>query len=267
MDTVVVTRLLVSKKEDEAVAAQRLLAEAAHASQAERDAAVAVLIEALKQDEKRVRRRNAVRVAAGLGFIGLIVGGIFFAFNWNGGRHVPVIFYFIWPRLILNRFRRTEARCSLLRRHVALALAHHDDVRALGPLIEAYAAAGDDSERHAVAGAITGLLPFVACGHESLLNDRQRAALNTTLDRWNPNKAGTTDEDIDGFVALVEVAARVGDKSAADALTALLAKGAKADDEWRLIRAAQAGLATLLNERLGVTPQVTVGAPRSRARP
>jgi len=268
MDTVVVSRLLLSKKEDEANAAQHLLTEAAARSKDERDAAVRVLMAALDRDEQSVRRRANVAawITPCLAFaatIGTLMslrddGHIFFAPFW--------IFLAGVGSNVGTALARRANRCSKLRMHIALALASHDNTRALGPLIEAFAAAGEDSERRAVTHALTGLLPFVAYGHESLLNDRQRDALNTALGRWNPNKAGTTDEEINGFVALVEVAARVGGKSAVAALTSLLAKGAKADDEWCLIRAAQAGLATL-NERLERSNQVTANAPRFRTRP
>jgi hypothetical protein len=182
--------------------------------------------------------------------------------------------YFFFPFWILfagggnvgTALGRRVNHCSKLRARTALALASHDDVRALGPLIEAYAATDGDSECRAVTEALKALLPFVARGHESLLNERQRDALNTSLGKWNPRKATTTTEEIDGFIVLVEVAACVGGKSAADALTSLLAKWATADDEWRLIRAAQAALATL-NERLEGTHPVAAGASQFRTRP
>jgi hypothetical protein len=267
MDTVVVSRLLLSKKEDEANAAQYLLADAAaRASQAERDEAVAVLLDALEKDERRVQRRTraALWVAVGVPCI-FGVAALLLAVSRRAGNVVLFVLCFNWLGSMIGNLLRAK-RCSRIRARVALALTEHGDVRAVGPLIEAYLAAGSEDERGAVTRALNALLPFVAPGHESLLNERQRDALDTSLGRWNPRTATTTTEEIEGYIVLVEVAACVGGKSAADALTSLLAKWATTDDEWRLIRAAQAALATL-NERLEGTHPVAAGASRFRTRP
>lgn len=183
MDRVVVTRLLSGKKEDEASAAQCLLADAAvRASQAERDEAVAVLTAALEKDERRVQRIKWAILFALLSVnVACVVSGLLLlASGYN--RHFPVFLVFLPVQIgsMANLFFWLRARCSPIRVRSGLALARHGDPRALGPLIEAFAAAREGADRATINEAINGLLSSVQPGDDTLLNGRQSALLQTS---------------------------------------------------------------------------------------
>jgi hypothetical protein len=267
MDRVVVTRLLSSKKEDEANAAQRLLIEAAYSSQAERDEAVAVLLDALEKDERRIARRARAALWAAISLHSLfaIIAVLsilhhvkavlpFLVLVWSAGNAIGV-------------YTLTAKSCSKTRVRAALALATHDDLRALGPLIEAFAAAREAPERVTINEAIEGLFPRVRPGDDTLLNGRQSALLQTALMNWSPNWfTATKDVEADGLVLLLEVAALVGDKNMVPALTAVAGRTPNRESDKRVIQAAHASLAAL-NARLdGHNPPV-IGPVRFGNRP
>jgi hypothetical protein len=247
MDRVVVTRLLSSKKEDEASAAQHLLADAAvRASQTERDEAVAVLLDVLEKDERRIARRARAALWAAISLHSLfaIIAVLsilhhvkavlpFLVLVWSAGNAIGV-------------YTLTAKSCSKTRVRAALALARHGDLRALGPLIEAFAAAREAAERVTINEAIEGLLPRVRPGEDTLLNGRQSALLQTALMNWSPNWfTATRDVEADGLVLLLKVAALVGDKNMVPALTAVAGRTPNRESDKRVIQVAHASLATL----------------------
>lgn len=275
MDTVVVSRLLLSKKEDEANAAQRLLTESAARTREEREAAVAVLVAALQRDEQRLQRRATVlRSAVIFGLVGLFAAWFIWRIKSNGTGLFPFWVFFILKGSYArhsHRFteRRVRARCSPLRARVALALAEHGDLRALGPLVESFAANLSEAPRPAVARAFDALLPRFQPGDAAFLNQRQRDALNAFLTNWTPEQKGITPLDnAQSLPALLRAAALVGDKNTVPALTALIAKEGKYDHLGPVIEAARESLSTL-NARYDAwaAPAGTASLPRLRTRP
>lgn len=266
MDTVVVSRLLLSKKEDEANAAQRLLAESAARSRDEREAAVAILIEALQRDEQRVKTRATVLdSAAGLTVLSLYIASVFFLVRPHGV-NIVLSLWFISRWRPLNWYR---GRCSPLRARIALALAEHGDLRALGPLVEAFAANRSEAPRPVVARALDALLPRFQPGDAAFLNQRQRETLNTFLTKWTPEQKGIAPLDnAQSLPALLGAAALVGDKNTVPALTALIAKEGRYDHLGPVIEAARESL-TVLNARFDAwaAPAGSGNLPRFRTRP
>ena len=266
MDSVVVSRLLLSKKEDEANAAQRLLAESATRSRDERAAAVAVLVAALQRDEQRVKTRTTVlSSAASLGVFGAYAAGMYFLTKGHGGFFPFILFFFMGWR----DFHWRARRCSPLRTRIALALAEHGDVRALGPLVEAFVANRSEAPRPVVARALDALLPRFQPGDAAFLKPRQREALNTFLTNWTPEQKGIAATDnAQSLPALLRAAALVGDKKTVPVLTALIAKEGKYDHLGPVIETARESLATL-NARYDAwaAPAGTANAPRFRTRP
>ena len=270
MDRVVVTRLLSSKKEEEASAAQHLLADAAaRASQAERDEAVAVLLAALEKDERRIRRNKCAVLFAllGVSVVCLVSGLLLIASGYN--RRFPVFLVFLPVQIgsMASLFFSFRKHCSPVRVRAGLALARHGDPRALGPLIEAFAAAREETDRAAINEAISGLLPGVRPGDDRLLNGRQQELLQIVLRNWSPNWfTAAKDEEADGLVHLVNLAALIGDKSTVPALAAVADRTPNRESDKRVIEAAQTSLAAL-NARLNEHIPTVAGLPRFRARP
>lgn len=268
MDRVVVSRLLLSKKQDEAVAAQHLLADAAARSQDERDEAVSVLIAALKRDERRVQQRMRAAWWA-IVSVPLIFGMVGVWSAWHNARGFTPPFWVLWlfgPGIRNNTFQRRARRCSKTRARVALALAEHNDLRALGPLVEVYDANLPEAPRYSAVAALNNLLPHVSPGDTVLLNDRQRDAMNTLLKQWHPVKRGrTTAEEAEGFVALLRVAALTGDEDTEPALVSARNRLTATGTERLVTEAARLSLETLRARLEG--PATAGGPPRFRARP
>jgi len=274
MDSVVVSRLLLSKKEVEANAAQRLLSESAARSRDERAAAVAILITALQRDEQRLKTRATVLRSAAF----LVSVGFYFSwFDWitesnNPGPLLLVFWaFFNQEKCARHLLRRNMARlrCLALRARIALALAEHGDLRALGPLVEAFAANRSEAPRPVVARALDALLPRFQPGDAAFLNPRQRDTLSTFLTNWMPERKGIASLDnARSLPALLRAAALVGDKNTVPALTALIAKEGKYDHLGPVIAAARESLSTL-NARYDAwtAPAGTANAPRFRTRP
>ncbi len=266
MDTVVVSRLLLSKKEDEASAAQRLLTESAARTRDEREAAIAVLIAALQSDEQRLKTRMTVLGSmAGLGVLSLYATSLYLLMKSHGVNP----FLFFWVVFKWQPLKWRARRCSPLRARVALALAEHGDLRALGPLVEAFAANRSEAPRPVVARALDGLLPHFQPGDAAFLNQRQRDTLNTFLTHWTPEEKGIAPLDnAQSLPPLLRAAALVGDKETATALTALIAKEGKYDHLGPVIEAARESLAALNARFEGwAAPAATASPPRFRTRP
>ncbi len=239
MDRVVVTRLLSSKKEDEASAAQHLLADAAaRASQAERDEAIAVLVAALEKDERRIARvrRTLLGVLVGIASATLAVAVTLIALGYGSRFPFPVLLFplqFLYSVAIVLKDRKN---CSLVRARAGLAFAEHDDLRAVGPLVEAFGANVPAAPLPVVSGALKRLLPRVSPGDTNLLNDRQRHALNTLLREWDPVKVVARPEEVaEGIVTLLRLAALVGDKGAELAVAAVRGRQATTDRDRHVV--------------------------------
>lgn len=259
MDTVVVSRLLASKNETESVAAQRLLSDAATAVPAERDKAIALLVAALDKDEQRIRRPTRVAMwFVGVGGFCCAVGAVAAVVEGHKGV-VPVVFLPVHALNLMSVLSKGRASCSALRARVALALAAHGDARALGPLIDAWAADRKEAPRPQVTAALNDLLGHVRPGDTGLLNERQRTLHNTRLSRWDPNKNSRdrADEDADGLVALLGAAALVGDASTLAAVRTVADRHplvATVPAE-RVIKQARVSRNTLIERLEGVSPK------------
>lgn len=258
MDTVVLSRLLASKNKEEASAAERLLAEAATQSQAERAAAVAVLVAALEQDERRVKARSVAGGAVGIGAVGAFAAGIVWAATAHGSGFFPFwVFFIINGRDPGRALIKRAARCSALRARVALALAQHGDVRAIGPLVEAWAANRAEAPRPAVTDAIESLLPAIRAGALVLRSERQSTLHDALLARWNPRRQpAPTPDETNGILTLLRLAALVGYKDTEAAVMAITRRHPENAADWRVIEEAWTALATISKRVNG-----TFGAP------
>jgi len=264
MDRVVVTRLLSSKKEEEASAAQHLLADAAvRASRAECDEAVAILLAALQKDEWRIQRRERaalwVSIVGSLCALGIIAIAVT---SRRVGTFIPSIVCFVWSGNVISSLLRAK-HCSPVRARVALALAEHEDLRAVGLLVEAFGAGLPAAPVPVMSGALKRLLPRVSPGDNDLLNNRQRAALNTLLREWDPQKVVARPEEVaEGIVALLCLAALVGDKNTELAIAAVRGRQAMADRDRQVVAAACARI-----QEIRVRLDAQAAARRMRARP
>jgi len=268
MDTVVVTRLLLSKKEDEASAAQRLLTGAARSSQAEREEAVAVLLAVLEGGERRSRRNKWVKLSSLLALNVICVVGGWFLIAFGHSRRFPVILFFFPAQIanVVSTFLLSRKRCSPGRARAGLALAEHDDLRAVGPLVEAFGANVPEAPIPVVSGALKRLLPRVSPGDADLLNDRQRNALNTLLCEWNPEtSAKNPDEAAEGLIVLLRLAALVGDKGTEFAVAAVRGRQATKDHDRHVVGVACVCIEEI-RARLDTQAAAAGGPSRFRAR-
>jgi hypothetical protein len=130
-----------------------------------------------------------------------------------------------------------RALASNYEHDLARSLEKWGDVRAIGPLAEAFSIRGID--KTVLTGALARLLPKVKASDAHLLSPHQRSALFGTLklDRK---------EHADFLIVLLDAIAQIGDPSARPYVATLIERQPQTSEEQRLFEAAYACRGVLL---------------------
>ncbi len=162
--------------------------------------------------------------------------------------------------VVWNRFYSQRLAAPLKLKYVVRTLAHVDDVRTVGPLIEGLMLA-DKTTSFLAAPALVRLLPKLKAADEDLLNEHQRRYMNHLL----MSRTKTEESDPELSLAILQALQQLGDRTALKPVRRLAQGKGKAARNRLIQEAAQASL-SVLEQRLSLRVAHNEGASHERAK-